>query len=742
MLKIRNFSSDAESLVNIAVNMAEELRFNYVGTEHLLLAVTATNHPIVEELKAKGITAQSLRSVLQDMVDNDESIRYNGLSEGEYITGEMFSAELESIIASVLSDVVMSGRIVNGFVLINKIISEKDCNAMKLILGFTNKVKPEGNIPGALLKYGKDLTALARKGKLEPIIGREFEIDRMINVLMRKNKCNPCLVGEAGTGKTALVEGLAQRIVNKEVPLKLQDKIIFTVNMSEIIAGTKFRGEFEDRFQKIIKAAMDSKNIILFFDEIHTIMGAGAGSEGSLDAANILKPALARGGIQMIGATTTSEYKKTIEKDSAFERRLQSIIVNEPSVDETIDILNGIKDVYQNFHGVTIEDDSLVACAKLSSRYITDKFLPDKAITVLDETAARVATNGKTKVTKYDVAVTIKLTTGINVDELTKNENKRLMNLENELNKTVIGQEEAVSVVAKALKRSRSGLKNPDRPIGSFFFVGPTGVGKTELGKNTAKYLNGTERSLIKLDMSEYMEKHSVAKLIGAPPGYVGYDEGGQLTDRIKRNPYSVVLFDEIEKAHPEVSDILLQILDEGVLTDSHGNKVSFKDAVIIITSNVGSNLVSNKKNSIGFGTTADKTVIQDNKSIIMSALKENFRPEFLNRLDSVVVFNPLGVDSCKIIASKMLNELKIRVSDLGIKVNFAESVVDAVVANGFDAKMGARNIKREIQTLLDDSIADEIVNGKLSEGDSVTISVKNGITSFRKAKAVKETVA
>ena len=557
----------------------------------------------------------------------------------------------------------------------------------------------------------------------------------MVHILLRKNKRNPCLIGEAGVGKTAIVEGLAQRIAAGKVPVRLTNKVIYALNMTSLMAGTKYRGDFEERMNAILAELEKNKNIIMFIDEIHSISGAGTTSDGGQDAANMLKPVLARGGIQLIGATTVDEYKKTIERDAAFARRMQSILIDEPTVEETIEMLNGLKESYESFHGVTIDDDALEACAKLSKRYITDKYLPDKAITVCDETAARISALGGNHVSKSDICTTIKKTTGIDVSDLTQSENKKIANIEVELNSHVIGQSEAVSVVAKALKRSRAGLRNPNRPIGSFLFVGPTGVGKTELGKSIATYLNGTDKSLIKIDMSEYMEKHAVAKLIGAPPGYIGHDDGGQLTDRVKRNPYSVILFDEIEKAHPEVSDILLQILDEGSLTDSRGCTVDFKNTVIVMTSNIGTAQVAASKGGIGFSPVAD--VNRDNRDIVMGAIKEHFRPEFINRIDSVVIFNSLDKESCEIIAENMLVEVTQRLENNGLNISFDKSVVEAVVENGFDAKMGARNIKREIQVLVEDSIADAVINEEISKGVPYEMVIKDGNVKFHSVTEV-----
>lgn len=733
MLKIRIFTKSSQMLLDTAVGCAEALRYNYLGSEHFLYAFLRFDTQMGKKLMKKGITDEYVLKYLAKNLENNPSLRYTGDELKDYITVDNISEELEAIFNVVIDEAKENETMVDWANIVDELFNNENGAFKALLDELFNKV--DTILPESLAKFGKNLTEMAYNKELEPVIGREEEIEHMIHVLLRKNKKNPCLIGEAGVGKTALVEGLAQRISDGKVPVRLKNKIIYSLNMASVLAGTRYRGDFEERMNAIINEVEKHKNIIMFIDEIHSLVNSGATSEGGSDAINILKPALARGTLQLIGATTTAEYKKSIERDAAFARRMQSILVDEPSVEDTIAMMRGLCDSYEKFHGVQIEEDALVACVNLSKRYITDRFLPDKAITVCDETAARLSALGKDVVTKADICATIQRTTGINVSDLTTNENKRLANLENELNSKVIGQEEAVAVVSKALKRSRAGLRNPNRPIGSFLFVGPTGVGKTELGKTIATYLNGTDKSLIKLDMSEYMEKHSVSKIIGSPPGYIGFDEGGQLTDKIKRNPYSVIIFDEIEKAHPEVCDILLQILDEGSLTDARGVKVDFKNAVIVITSNIGSSQISSKRASIGFGGISAEEKNKDNKEIVMNAIKAHFRPEFLNRIDNVVVFKALDESSCKVIASHMLDEVSERIKSYDINVSFEDSILDAVVANGFDEKMGARNIKREIQTLVEDNIADAVINEEVLKGEHYTMKIKNEIVSFEKVK-------
>ena len=642
-----------------------------------------------------------------------------------------------------------------------------------------------------LAQYGRNLTAMAKEGKLDPIIGRDTETDRVIQILSRRTKNNPCLIGEPGVGKTAVVEGLAQRIADGSVPETIRDKIIVTLDLSGMIAGAKYRGEFEERFKNIMEEVRKDPRIILFIDEIHTIIGAGA-AEGAVDAANIIKPALARGEMQVIGATTIAEYRKHIEKDAALERRFQPVTVGEPTEEEAIRILMGLRPKYEAHHKLKISDGAITAAVRLSTRYIADRFLPDKAIDLVDEAASRKrisahtsppdlketedklnATvrekeeaikaqdferaarlrdeekklrdayesartdwakqndNGSLSVEESDIADIVTQWTGIPVSKLLEGEGERLLHLEETLRERVIGQDEAVTAVAKAIRRGRMGLKDPHRPIGSFIFLGPTGVGKTELSKALAAAMFGDESAMIRLDMSEYMEKHSVSKLIGSPPGYVGFEEGGQLTEKIRRHPYSVVLFDEIEKAHPDVFNLLLQVLDDGILTDSQGRRVDFKNTVIIMTSNLGAT-AAKERSSLGF-TGASVAETEDNaaRERMMNALKESFRPEFINRVDDIIIFRKLGEEEIRHIASLMLDSVRQRVLAMGIGLDFDESVVAHVAKEGFDPVYGARPLRHAVVRLVEDSFSTELLEGKIKTGDKVQATARNGQVVF-----------
>ena len=630
-------------------------------------------------------------------------------------------------------------------------------------------------------QFGRDLTAIARQGKIDPVIGRQKEIERVIQILCRRTKNNPCLIGEPGVGKTAIAEGLALKIASGEVPEILKDKRIVALDLTGMVAGTKYRGDFEERIKSAIDEVSKAGNIILFIDEVHTLIGAGA-AEGAVDAANILKPALARGEMQVIGATTIEEYRKNIEKDSALERRFQSVLVGEPSREEAVEILKGIRDKYEAHHKVKITDEAIEAAVKMSSRYIGDRFLPDKAIDLIDEAASKVRLHAYTPpedireleekikrineekasavnsqnfeqaaalrdeekevkahlenakegwkkqnsetngvVTPDEIAAIVSEWTHIPVVQLTEEESQRLLHMEEELHRRIVGQDQAVSAVAKAIRRGRVGLKDPNRPTGSFIFLGPTGVGKTELCKTLAATLFGDESAMIRLDMSEFMEKHTVSKLVGSPPGYVGYDEGGQLTEKVRRKPYSVVLFDEIEKAHPDVFNMLLQILDDGVLTDSQGRKVDFKNCIIIMTSNVGAKLITNAGNAaLGFkGEEGNGTMSQsDIKDAVMGELKKCFRPEFLNRVDDIIVFEQLNKDDIKEIARRMLKTLKNRVHDMGIELSFDDSAIEKIVDEGFDPVYGARPLRRAIQSEIEDKLSEEMLDGRITSGN------------------------
>ena len=633
------------------------------------------------------------------------------------------------------------------------------------------------------------MTELAKQGKIDPVIGRENEIKRVIQILSRRNKNNPCLIGEPGVGKTSIAEGLALKIVEGEVPEVLLGKHIYSLDLTSMVAGTKYRGDFEERIKKAMDEVMNNKDIILFIDEIHNIMGAGA-AEGAVDAANILKPSLARGEIQVIGATTIAEYRKNIEKDAALERRFQPVNVGEPTEDETVEILKGLRDKYEAHHKVRITDEAIESAVKLSSRYINDRFLPDKAIDLIDEAASVVKLNSYTlpqnlkdmeteikrlesekqsainsqdyesaatirdkekqledllkdeknkwqnssnhdikSVSSEDIAQVVSSWTGVPVSQLTKEESERLLNMESILHERIVGQDKAVSSIAKAIRRGRVGLKNPNRPIGSFIFLGPTGVGKTELCKTLAEAMFGDENAIIKLDMSEYMEKHTVSKLIGAPPGYVGFDEGGQLTEKIRRKPYSVVLFDEIEKAHPDVFNMLLQILEDGVLTDSQGRKVSFKNSIIIMTSNVGASKITENKQELGFNK--EKNENQTIEDLVMPDLKRTFKPEFLNRLDEIIVFNQLNENDIKEIARRMLKSLQKRTQDMDITLEFTEQAVDELSKEGFDKVYGARPLRRTIQSKIENPLSELILDDTIKPNTKCVVDFKNGEFTF-----------
>lgn len=633
-------------------------------------------------------------------------------------------------------------------------------------------------------EYGRDFTALARENKFDPVIGRSKEIERVTQILSRRTKNNPCLIGEPGVGKTAVVEGLAQKIASGDVPELLKNKRLVSIDISSMVAGAKYRGEFEERIKKVINEVCEASDVILFVDELHTIVGAGS-AEGSLDASNILKPFLARGELQLIGATTLKEYKKYIEKDAALERRFQPVNVGEPSVEETVEILKGIRDKYEAHHGVTITDEALNAAASMSARYITDRFLPDKAIDLIDEASSKKqlgaqtpptelkdkekaleklssereeavnaqeyekaaglrdkekalqseikeleknwkgsGTTSKLEVTEEDIAGILSDWTNIPASKLKQEEMEKLRNLEETLHARVIGQNEAVTAVARAIKRGRAGLKDPKRPIGSFLFLGPTGVGKTELTKTLSEAMFGSENSLIRVDMSEYMEKHAVSKFIGSPPGYVGFEEGGQLTEKVRKHPYSVILFDEIEKAHPDVFNIMLQILDDGILTDAQGRRVDFKNTVIIMTSNLGaSQILGTGSSKLGFaGTDEEKSEKDTIKEKVMAEVKRAFKPEFLNRIDEIIVFDRLSQDEIKEIAKLMLSSLTKRLADSDITVSFSDATVERIADEGFDKVYGARPLRRAIQSRIEDMLSEKIIDGEINSGDTIEV--------------------
>lgn len=667
--------------------------------------------------------------------------------------------------------------------------------------GFENESAPNGSQKGgsALDKFGRDLTQAAKNGEIDPVIGREKEIQRVIQILSRRTKNNPVLIGEPGVGKTAVAEGLALEIAKGNVPEILKDKRVVSLDLTGMVAGAKYRGDFEERIKAAIDEVKKSKNTILFIDELHTIVGAGA-AEGSADAANILKPSLARGDFQVIGATTLNEYRKYIEKDAALERRFQPVKVGEPTPEQAVQILKGLRDSYEAHHKVKITDEAINAAVTLSSRYIADRYLPDKAIDLIDEGASKVRLASLTspdnvkeledeiadyekekasaineqdferaarlrdeqkelqtklddakkkwqeqqkgnsgEVTAEDIAKIVSEWTGIPVVQLTKEESERLLNMENVLHERVIGQSEAVTAIAKAIRRGRVGLKDPKRPVGSFIFLGPTGVGKTELCKALAEAMFGDENAMLRLDMSEYMEKHTVSKLIGSPPGYVGFEEGGQLTEKVRRKPYSVVLFDEIEKAHPDVFNMLLQILEDGRLTDSQGRTVDFKNTVIIMTSNVGARLITEKQSSLGFNSeneNAEESEKKDIKELVTGELRKVFRPEFLNRVDDIIVFNKLNKDEIKQIAVKMLKTLENRLDKMNIKISFTDNAVSEIADKGFDENYGARPLRRAIQNEIEDPLSEQMLEGKVKDGAVVTCDFADGQFTFTTANA------
>ncbi len=808
----RKYTEKAWAVLMLAKQLSEGFKHGYVGSEHLLLALCMEKSGVAAAvLAANDIDEEKIVKLI------DEQIALPGRVAKKEREG--FTPKVESILdlAQELAESFDSDEIGTEHILL-AIISDADNLALRLINTLSVNpqkvfadtlvamgenledykeqikatVKKAGVEQGMLIdRYSRDLTALAADGKLDPVVGRETEITRMIQTLSRRTKNNPCLIGEPGVGKTAIVEGLAQRIVDGAVPDTVAGKRLLTLDLSAMVAGSKYRGEFEERIKKVISEVITEGNILLFMDEVHTIIGAG-GAEGSIDASNILKPSLARGEVQLIGATTYDEYRKHIEKDAALERRFQPIYVEEPSENDCIEILRGIAPSYEKHHNVKYDDDALVAAAKLSARYISDRFLPDKAIDLIDEAASKArlsnltdpkdltglkeklretekleeealrnndiegfqnhkkeaaklersiekkskgakSKTGPIVVTVQDIESIVASLTKIPVERLSESESSKLVRLEKELEKSVIGQSEAVGAVARAIKRGRVGLKEEGRPIGSFLFLGPTGVGKTELSKTLARVLFGTENALIRVDMSEYMEKHTVSKMIGSPPGYVGFEEGGQLSEKVRRNPYSVVLFDEIEKAHPDVFNILLQVLDDGHITDSNGRKVSFKNTIIIMTSNAGANRIIDPK-KLGFITQTDeKSEHERMKSGVMEEVKNTFKPEFINRIDEIVVFRTLGDDDLKKIVSLQAKQLCDRaLESRGIKLKITDSAKKLVAQKGNDKKFGARPIRRAIQTMLEDPLAIEILEGRFKEGDEVSVCARGDKIIFK----------
>lgn len=808
---IYKFTSRAEKALELANDLAMELGHNYIGTEHLLYGLAKEGTGVASKvIEMQDVTPEQIKEEIEVLIGvgseiDVETVGFtprtkrvieNAFREArklgtEYIGTEHLligiMREGDSVAVRVMMNLNINPQRLYTEIL--KVINEDEA-VMNNEKSNNNASYGSYNQTTTLNQYGADLTKQAKEGKLDPVIGRKKEIDRVIEILSRRTKNNPCLIGEPGVGKTAVVEGLAEKIVLEDVPEMLKNKRVVSIDISSMVAGAKYRGDFEERIKKCLEEVKKVKDVILFIDEIHTIVGAGS-AEGAVDAANILKPLLARGEVQVVGATTLNEYRKYIEKDAALERRFSPVTVGEPTIDETIQILNGIRDKYEAHHNVKISEEAIKAAVNLSVRYINDRFLPDKAIDLMDEAASRVkmktytipdslkkledkiaeldkekeeairvqdfekaATlrdeenkkkeelskekekwnnkNSKNVVTltEEDIADVVANWTGIPVKKISQDENERLKNLETELHKRVIGQNEAVEAVAKAIRRGRLGLKDPNRPIGSFLFLGPTGVGKTELCKALAESLFGTEESMIRIDMSEYMEPHSVSKLIGSPPGYVGFDDGGQLTEKIRRKPYSVILFDEIEKAHPDVMNMLLQVLDDGRLTDAQGRTVNFKNTVIIMTSNVGARIITDKT-FLGFsnGNDEEKNADKDyenTKKDVMAELKRQFRPEFLNRIDEIIVFHKLNDEDIKKIINIMINQLEKRLNAQNITLDVDEKVKELIAKKGVDKNYGARPLKRAIQSMLEDKIAEEMLDGVVKQGKKNVATVED----------------
>ena len=808
---IYKFTSRAEKALELANDLAMELGHNYIGTEHLLYGLAKEGTGVASKvIEMQDVTPEQIKEEIEVLIgvgsETDvETVGFtprtkrvieNAFREArklgtEYIGTEHLligiMREGDSVAVRVMMNLNINPQRLYTEIL--KVINEDEA-VMNNEKSNNNASYGSYNQTTTLNQYGADLTKQAKEGKLDPVIGRKKEIDRVIEILSRRTKNNPCLIGEPGVGKTAVVEGLAEKIVLEDVPEMLKNKRVVSIDISSMVAGAKYRGDFEERIKKCLEEVKKVKDVILFIDEIHTIVGAGS-AEGAVDAANILKPLLARGEVQVVGATTLNEYRKYIEKDAALERRFSPVTVGEPTTDETIQILNGIRDKYEAHHNVKISEEAIKAAVNLSVRYINDGFLPDKAIDLMDEAASRVKmktytipdslkkledkiaeldkekeeairvqdfekaatlrdeenkkkeelSKGKEKwnnknsknvvtLTEEDIADVVANWTGIPVKKISQDENARLKNLETELHKRVIGQNEAVEAVAKAIRRGRLGLKDPNRPIGSFLFLGPTGVGKTELCKALAESLFGTEESMIRIDMSEYMEPHSVSKLIGSPPGYVGFDDGGQLTEKIRRKPYSVILFDEIEKAHPDVMNMLLQILDDGRLTDAQGRTVNFKNTVIIMTSNVGARIITDKT-FLGFsnGNDEEKNADKDyenTKKDVMAELKRQFRPEFLNRIDEIIVFHKLNDEDIKKIIDIMINQLEKRLNAQNITLDVDEKVKELIAKKGVDKNYGARPLKRAIQSMLEDKIAEEMLDGVVKQGKKNVATVED----------------
>ncbi len=814
MYRFTGFTQKANEALNNAITSAENLGHTYVGSEHILLGLLKESGGMAyAALSAKKITYAEVEAIIKSSM---------GIGSPTVLSPNDFTPRAKNIIDTAIvqgrgmghsyigTEHILMGIIREGTGAATEILASMGVQPQELLRDLTNALgsnpsssahskndtKEKSDTP-TLSQFGRDLTVLATQGRIDPVIGRQKEIERVIQILSRRTKNNPCLIGEPGVGKTAIAEGLALKIATGEVPELLRNKRIITLDLTGMVAGTKYRGDFEERIRNAIEEVKKAGDIILFIDEVHTLIGAGS-AEGAVDAANILKPSLARGELQVIGATTLEEYRKHIEKDSALERRFQPVTVGEPTEEEAVEILKGLRDKYEAHHKVRITDNAIYAAVKMSSRYIGDRYLPDKAIDLVDEAASRVRLKAFTtppdlkeledkvkalseemqsainsqdfenaaalrdeknriakelenerriwkeksshttgEVSEHEIADIVSQWTGIPVVQLTQEESQRLLRMEDELHERIVGQDEAVSAVARAIRRGRAGLKDPKRPTGSFIFLGPTGVGKTELCKTLAASMFGDENAMIRLDMSEYMEKHTVSRLVGSPPGYVGYEEGGQLTEKVRRRPYSVVLFDEIEKAHPDVFNMLLQILEDGILTDSQGRRVDFKNCIIIMTSNVGAKKISQSgQGTLGFAPekseTADERKIRE---AVMSELKNVFRPEFLNRVDDIIVFRQLRQDDINEIARRMLSGLSKRVRELDFELDFSDEAVEEIGKAGFDPIYGARPLRRAIQQKIEDKLSEEMLEGKLAAGKRYMCSFENNEYFFRETE-------
>lgn len=800
------YTSQAKEAIRCAEMAAAELSQNYVGTEHLLLGLVQEGSGVAARiLENNGITEEKILNLIDQLIVSNYNVaieskqNYSPLAIGVLQNAYREATRYKS--ALIGTEHILIAIIKDSACIAHKLLLTMNINIQKIYMEILsamgedterkeNYERKQGKSSSlstpTLDKYSRDLTDLARDGRLDPVIGRDNETNRVMQILSRRTKNNPVLIGEPGVGKTAVVEGLAERIVSKEVPDTLLDKRLVTLDLPAMIAGSKYRGEFEERIKKVINEVLNAGNVLLFLDELHTIIGAG-GAEGAVDASNILKPLLARGELQLIGATTIDEYRKHIEKDSALERRFQPIMVEEPSLEDATKILLGLKHKYEEHHAVSITDKAIESAVKLSKRYISDRFLPDKAIDLVDEAASKTRIsnymepekikelkaeidkmekekedavgaeeferageikekqeklrekqdkirekwmedkrNKKLVVDEDEIADVVALWTKIPVKKITENDSQRLSNLEKVLHERVVGQQEAVSAVARAIRRGRVGLKDPKRPIGSFLFLGPTGVGKTELSKALAYSMFGSENALIRVDMSEYMEKHSVSKMVGSPPGYVGYEEGGQLSEKVRRNPYSVILFDEIEKAHPDVFNILLQVLDDGHITDSSGRMIDFKNTVIILTSNVGAQRIVEPK-QLGFASSSDdKKDYSDMKNSVMEEVKQMFKPEFLNRIDETIVFHQLTKENLKEILDILLNEINSRLDEqMQMNLRLSDKAKEFLIDKGYDKKYGARPLKRALQNEIEDRMAEQILLGNIKQGDKIKIDCK-----------------